>query len=98
MVPHQVPGGSERTLYVLAVLARHGEPLSVAELAAKTGLAPSTLYRQLALLKRWGFESREELLHEVGELSCLERLHRHGDAGSGHGAHSPARRTVAHSP
>lgn len=71
MVPHQVPGGSERTLYVLAVLARHGEPLSVAELAVKTGLAPSTLYRQLALLKRWGFVQETDGEYAPGP-TCLQ--------------------------
>ena len=36
----------------LAVLAQHGQPMSAAELVEATGLARSTLYRQLARLKR----------------------------------------------
>ncbi len=48
-------GGAERVLFVLATLARLERSVSIAELVAETGLAQSTLYRQLALLKRWGF-------------------------------------------
>ncbi|AHV94790.1 iclR helix-turn-helix domain protein [Bordetella holmesii ATCC 51541] len=50
----QVAGGADRVLYVLATLARHESPLTIAALAEQTGLAQSTLYRQIALLKRWG--------------------------------------------
>lgn len=48
-------GGAERVLFVLATLARLERSVSISELVAETGLAQSTLYRQLALLKRWGF-------------------------------------------
>jgi len=48
-------GGAERMLYLLTLLAQHARPLTVAELAETSGLATSTLYRQLALLKSWGF-------------------------------------------
>lgn len=48
-------GGAERVLFVLATFARLERSVSMAELVAETGLAQSTLYRQLALLKRWGF-------------------------------------------
>ncbi|OZI74748.1 IclR family transcriptional regulator [Bordetella genomosp. 12] len=51
----QIAGGADRVLYVLATLARHESPLTIAALAEQTGLAQSTLYRQIALLKRWGF-------------------------------------------
>ena len=45
-----VGAGADRVLYVLATLARHDGPLSIAALAEQTGLAQSTLYRQVALL------------------------------------------------
>ncbi len=48
-------GGAERVLFVLATLARLERSVSMAELVFETGLAQSTLYRQLSLLKRWGF-------------------------------------------
>ncbi|MFT0547199.1 IclR family transcriptional regulator [Allopusillimonas ginsengisoli] len=48
-------GGAERVLFVLATLARLERSVSISALVAETGLAQSTLYRQLALLKRWGF-------------------------------------------
>lgn len=46
---------ADRVLHVLAVLAQHGQPMSAVELMETTGLARSTLYRQLARLKLWGF-------------------------------------------
>jgi DNA-binding IclR family transcriptional regulator len=48
-------GSSERTLLVLSTLAQLGRGASIAELATLTGLAQSTLYRQVAALRRWGF-------------------------------------------
>lgn len=48
-------GSAERALFVLATLARLGRGASIEELIELTGLAQSTLYRQLALLRRWGF-------------------------------------------
>ena len=48
-------GGAERVLFVLATLARLERSVSMNELVTETGLAKSTLYRQLSLLKRWGF-------------------------------------------
>ena len=55
----QTPSG--RLLLVLSTLAQSHRPLSVGELVDSTGLARSTIYRQLAHLKQWGFaqESRE---------------------------------------
>jgi len=57
LLPHArpAPNGSERLLYVLNLLAQQGQPMSVAELIQASGLPVSTLYRQLALLKSWGF-------------------------------------------
>jgi len=60
---------SDRVLQVLAVLAQHGQALAVAELMERTGLARSTLYRQLARLKRWGFVLESEGLYAPGPLS-----------------------------
>lgn len=50
-----IKGGAERVLYVLATIAQLERPATIAELTHQTGLAQSTLYRQLSLLKRWGF-------------------------------------------
>lgn len=52
---HHTKGGAERVLFVLATLGRIGRSVSINDLMLATGLAKSTLYRQLALLKRWGF-------------------------------------------
>ena len=48
-------GGADRVLFVLATLAKLERSVTPSELIAETGLSKSTLYRQLALLKRWGF-------------------------------------------
>ncbi|WP_206955489.1 IclR family transcriptional regulator [Trinickia acidisoli] len=64
------PGtGAERILLVLASLAHHGKAMSVRELVGKTGLAQSTLYRQIALLKRWGFVSEDGGRYAPGPVS-----------------------------
>ncbi|PMS22712.1 IclR family transcriptional regulator [Trinickia dabaoshanensis] len=64
------PGtGAERILLVLASLARRGKAMSVRELAGETGLAQSTLYRQIALLKRWGFVSEDGGRYAPGPVS-----------------------------
>jgi len=64
------PGaGAERILLVLASLAHHGKAMTVRELVAKTGLAQSTLYRQIALLKRWGFVSEDSGRYAPGPVS-----------------------------
>ena len=60
---------ADRVLRVLAVLAQAGRALSAAELMARTGLARSTLYRQLGHLKRWGFVLENEGLYAPGPLS-----------------------------
>ncbi|CAM4065682.1 IclR family transcriptional regulator [Kerstersia similis] len=64
-----VGAGADRVLFVLATLARHDAPLSIAALAEQTGLAQSTLYRQVALLKRWGFVAEHEGEYGPGPLS-----------------------------
>src|SRR3546814_7569852 len=55
MQEESVKGGADRVLYVLATLAKLERSASIAELTQHTGLPQSTLYRQLALLRRWGF-------------------------------------------
>lgn len=60
---------ADRVLQVLAILAQHGQALSAAELMERTGLARSTLYRQLARLKRWGFVLESEGHYAPGPLS-----------------------------
>lgn len=60
---------ADRVLQVLAILAQHGQALSATELMERTGLARSTLYRQLARLKRWGFVLESEGHYAPGPLS-----------------------------
>ncbi len=60
---------ADRVLQVLAVLAQQGRALSAAELMDRTGLARSTLYRQLARLKRWGFVLESDGYYAPGPLS-----------------------------
>ncbi len=60
---------ADRVLQVLAVLAQQGRSLSAAELMERTGLARSTLYRQLARLKRWGFVLENDGHYAPGPLS-----------------------------
>lgn len=71
MQDQTVAGGADRVLYVLATLARSDSPLSIAVLAEKTGLAQSTLYRQVALLKRWGFVAEHDNAYGPGPL-CVQ--------------------------
>ncbi|RUP24304.1 MAG: IclR family transcriptional regulator [Curvibacter sp.] len=65
---------TDRALQVLSVLAQHREPLSALELSAATGLAKSTLYRQIATLRRWGFVMEVDGRYGPGpasvELAC----------------------------
>ena len=71
MQDHAIAGGADRVLYVLATLARNDGPLSILALAKKTGLAQSTLYRQVALLKRWGFVAEQGGEYGPGPL-CVQ--------------------------
>ena len=61
--------GAERVLLVLAARASHGKAMSVKDLLAVTGLAQSTLYRQIALLKRWGFVAENAGHYAPGPIS-----------------------------
>jgi DNA-binding IclR family transcriptional regulator len=67
--PESTVGGADRALFVLATLARHGERITARELGAKTGLSKSTLYRQLMLLKRWGFVLESDGAYAPGPVS-----------------------------
>ncbi len=60
---------ADRVLQVLAILAQRGQALSAAELMERTGLARSTMYRQLARLKRWGFVLESDGHYAPGPLS-----------------------------
>jgi DNA-binding IclR family transcriptional regulator len=62
--------GAERVLFILATLARVERPVTMAELVEHTGLPKSTLYRQLALLKRWGFVLDSGSTYSPGPM-CL---------------------------
>ena len=61
--------GAERVLHVLSALASHGKAVTVKDLQVLTGLAQSTLYRQIALLKRWGFVSDNGGVYAPGPIS-----------------------------
>lgn len=66
---HSAVPTADRVLQVLAVLAQQGKAMSAAELMVSTGLARSTLYRQLARLKRWGFVLESDGFYAPGPLS-----------------------------
>ena len=71
---------ADRVLQVLAVLACAGRPLSANELMQGTGLPRSSLYRQLARLKRFGFVADSGALYAPGPLGL--QLARGFDDGS----------------
>lgn len=60
---------SERSLMVLSVIARHGQPLTVRKLIDITGLPQSTLYRHLLALKKWGLVQEQDNFYMPGPLS-----------------------------
>lgn len=60
---------ADRVLQVLAELAKQGRALTAADLMEITSLARSTLYRQLARLKQWGFVSEIDGSYAPGPLS-----------------------------
>lgn len=57
--PTAPAAGAERLLLVLTTMATAGREITFAELRDKTGLAQSTLYRLLGLLKHWGFVAQD---------------------------------------
>ena len=68
LVPTSV-AAADRVLQVLGVLAQHGQPMAATQLMQRTGLARSTLYRQLARLKLWGFVLETNGHYAPGPLS-----------------------------
>ncbi len=64
MLSQSDKGGADRALFILSVFARIERAVTVAELITLTGLPQSTVYRQLTLLKKWGFvfESQGEYM------------------------------------
>jgi IclR family transcriptional regulator, acetate operon repressor len=72
--PHPAPGAlssSDRVLQLLAAVAQHGSAVPVKRLAELAKLPASTVYRHLALLKRWGFiaEGERDGTYEPGPMS-----------------------------
>ncbi|MCG8709165.1 IclR family transcriptional regulator [Brenneria sp. 4F2] len=59
----------ERVLMILKTIAQYGRAASASELMKMTGLAKSTLYRQLAILRRWGFVMEIGGLYAPGPVS-----------------------------
>lgn len=58
--PFDAPAHNDRALFVLSVLAQSKAAMTAAELVQATGLSQSTLYRQVATLRRWGFVMESE--------------------------------------
>ena len=71
---------ADRVLQVLAVLACADRALSAVDLMQRTGLPRSSLYRQLARLKRFGFVADSGALYAPGPLGL--QLARGFDDGS----------------
>jgi len=72
MLPESHPVSAvDRAMAVLAALAQHGGALTATELMHQTNLHQSTLYRQLATLKRWGFVLEANGQYAPGPL-CLQ--------------------------
>ena len=65
---HAEISAADRVLQVLAVLACTGRALTAGELMQRTGLPRSSLYRQLARLKRFGFVAESGGLYAPGPL------------------------------
>lgn len=68
--PLSIKSGSERTLFLLATLAKLEKSVRIQDLILSTGLAQSTIYRQLALLKKWGFVVENNGFYTPGPM-CL---------------------------
>ncbi|WP_454689186.1 IclR family transcriptional regulator [Achromobacter aloeverae] len=66
--PAQPPAAQDRVLLVLATLAQCNGPVAAQELVRATGLPRSSLYRQLARLKQWGFVQEEDGSYAPGPM------------------------------
>ncbi len=60
---------NDRALLVLSVLAQSKVAMKAAELGQATGLVKSTLYRQIATLRRWGFVMESDGRYSPGPVS-----------------------------
>lgn len=69
MTPPSDAAHNERALYVLSVLAQSRTALTAVEMVKATGLSQSTLYRQIAILRRWGFVMEIEGSYSPGPVS-----------------------------
>ena len=67
--PMDSPANSDRALLVLSVLAQNKQAMTATQLADATGLAKSTLYRQIAVLRRWGFAMELDGRYSPGPVS-----------------------------
>ncbi|MCY1512914.1 beta-ketoadipate pathway transcriptional regulator, PcaR/PcaU/PobR family [compost metagenome] len=67
--PLEAPAHNDRALFVLSVLAQSKAAMTAAELVQATGLSQSTLYRQVATLRRWGFVMESEGRYSPGPVS-----------------------------
>lgn len=63
------PAHHDRALLVLSVLAQSKAAMTAAELMQAAGLSQSTLYRQIAVLRRWGFVMESEGRYSPGPVS-----------------------------
>ncbi|WP_248962193.1 IclR family transcriptional regulator [Sphaerisporangium perillae] len=64
---HPQPGSLEKGLTLLAALSTAHQPMSLAELARRTGLPKTTAYRLLAVLCRQGFAQRIGIDYAAGD-------------------------------
>ena len=64
-------GTVDRVLQILTAVAQQGAPVPVKQLSDQTGLPASTVYRHLAVLRRWGFvdEAERGSSYEPGPMS-----------------------------
>jgi len=67
--PTDAPAHNDRALFVLSVLAQSKVAMTAVELAQATGLVKSTLYRQIATLRRWGFVMESDGRYSPGPVS-----------------------------
>lgn len=66
-----VPPG-ERVLQVLACVARAGQAVAARELAVKTGIPLSSLYRHIAILKKWGLLQEHASVGQTAQSGLYE--------------------------
>ncbi|SFM27971.1 IclR family transcriptional regulator [Variovorax sp. OV329] len=69
MTPPPEAAHNDRALHLLSVLAQSRTAMTAAEMLEATGLSQSTLYRQIATLRRWGFVMEAEGRYSPGPVS-----------------------------